>query len=308
MIFLKKIICISAAALAVMAIMGGCSLKKSESPADQPASPDIITTTSVPSETEEYVPVTEPAPVLPELKAAEGTYVYGNTDFLSADDLKVCNDYAEYLYEERLINIAVVITDDLGEKTPYNYAEQAYEEIYEGRGSGMLLLINNDTNNDLLYLTGSCENYITEEQQDRAFFNATKDIINGDNKNAVLRLMKLGELCPSHVFDNSGELGEENVTSLEAKLAAGKNELSVLVTSNTTDKTNEEVLRSYCERRYKGGSGSMIMIDTAKKEMLAYSSGEQPEGLEAAISKAQTDVKSGSYPAALNSVIEAINK
>ena len=74
---------------------------------------------------------------------------------------------------------------------------------------------------------------------------ATRDIVSGKYSDAVLLLMQLGEKCPEHVFDNGGIFNSDEIAALEEKLAENKNNITVLATSNSTGKSNEEIGRSY---------------------------------------------------------------
>ena len=76
------------------------------------------------------------------VESTDGTYVFDNAGILSSQDFKACNDYAGWLYREKLINPAVVTVNDLKGKAPYDYAAEQYNKLYEGKGSGLLILIN----------------------------------------------------------------------------------------------------------------------------------------------------------------------
>ncbi len=177
MIFLKKIY--AAVTAAALIALTGCSHSASViSGADAPAETTMAT----------IEPVTaEPLPDVTGLPAAESNYVFDNAGLLSSEEKAALNSYCEMLYRERLINAAVVTTDDIGEKTPYQFADDNYNEIYQGRGSGFLLLVNNDTNSDYLYRTGSCLAAVPEGADSLAFYWATKDMVAGDYYSAVLR-------------------------------------------------------------------------------------------------------------------------
>ena len=134
---------------------------------------------------------------------SKGTYIFDKASVLSTEDIQACNDYAGWLYENKLINAAVVTTNDLEGKSPWDYAVDSFNEIYEGKGSGLIILINNATNEDIVYRTGSCLTNISEKSADNAMFWATKEIMVNNYRNAVMRLLQLGELCPDRMFDNS---------------------------------------------------------------------------------------------------------
>ena len=237
------------------------------------------------------------------IQPAEGTYVYDYAALLSEDDFAECNNYAELLYENLLINVAVVTTDNIEGLSAAQYAEDAYIDIYSGRGSGLLLLINNDTNEDYLYKTGSCQLSILETTQGTEFYWATQEIINGDYKSAILRLLKLGEACSSHVFDNAGVFSVEDTAAIDALCTGGANDVSILATSNTTGTTNEEICRTYYDRHYKEDKGIMIMLDTATNTFIVVSDNTLPADLETQLSQANELAATLDYTEAANGLI-----
>lgn len=297
MIFLKKIFA-AVILTAVVTALSGCSRGAGLiSGADAPAETTMATIEAV---------TEAPLPDTSKLAAAEGTYVYDRVGVLTAEQVAEINSYCEKLYRERLVNAAVFIADDIGGKTPYEYADECYTDIYEGRGSGLLLLINNDTGSDYLYRTGSCLKAIPEGEDSLAFFWATKHIMDGDYFSAVLRVMELGERCPLYVFDNIGLFSDEQLTALEEKLAAGKKSVYVLATSNGTGKSNEEICRSYFERRSEDGKGCMIMLDTKANAVAVVSDEKVSAEVEKAKTAAEKLLKEGDAPAAVDIVLAAI--
>ena len=180
-----------------------------------------------------------------------------------------------------------------------------YTDIYQGRGSGLLLLINNDTRDDYLYRTGSCLKAIPDDDDDIAFFWSTKDLVAGNYSSAILRIMQLGEKCPQYVFDNIGIFSEEEIYSLEKKLTEKKN-IFLLATSNGTDKTNEDICQSYYERRSKDHNGFMVMLDTKSNTVTIVSDEKMSDELSKARASAEKLMKSGDALAAVNEIVASI--
>ncbi|HBB19475.1 MAG TPA: hypothetical protein DCZ62_03435, partial [Ruminococcus sp.] len=236
----------------------------------------------------------------------EGTYVYDNAGVLSGEAFSACNDYAGHLYKDYLINAAVVTAKSLGDKSVYDYAADAYNEIYSGRGSGLLLVINEAGGSDYLFRSGSCAAFIDDDSLNTAFFWATKDIVAGDYQSAVLRLMQLGEMCPERVFDNGGLLTSEEIAQLEEALERCEGDVALLATSNGTGTPNEDIARSYLERRFGQGNGIMIMLDAQSKSTAVVSGGELPSELSKAKTEADKSASSGKYAEAAMKLIEAL--
>lgn len=300
MIFLNKFSVILLTVISSALLVTGCADDKSK---DSSSAEDISATEAVTEAVtqEETQSVTQP-PVR-DFEKAEGTYVYDHAGIMSSSAIEQCNNYAEWLYEKYLINTAVVTTDSLGEYEPAEYAENAYNELYGGRGSGLLILINNDTNEDYIYKKGSCLTAIEQELQDNELYYATREIVSGDYESAVMRLLALGEQCSEYVFDNMGVLTAEGLSALES-LCEGT-DIAVLVTSSGTSQTAEEVCRSYYERRFGESIGYMLMLDTSSGIFTCVTEGTLPAGFEEKMESAQTSAASD-YAQAIGGLIEAL--
>ncbi len=299
---MNKFSVILISALSAMTLLAGCS--KNEKPENKPegsvSSAENVTEAAASTITTE----TPTEAVVRDIEKAEGTYVYDYAKILNGEAFEECNNYAEWLYEKHLINTAVVTTDSLDGLTPEQYAENAYVELYGGRGSGLLILINNDTNEDFIYKKGSCLTSISQETQDNEMYRATQEIVAGDYKSGILRLMKLGEECPGHIFDNGGIFNAEELASLE-KLCEGT-EISVLATSNGTGTPNDEICKSYYDRRYQDGNGFMIMLDTTSDTLTAVSGGALPAGFDVKINEANELAAVKNYSSAVSGLVNAL--
>ena len=309
---MKKIFLLATVSIAAALTISGCADKKSSTapspqPVTQTVSGEADTDVTAQAENTTAEPATAPEiTVHPDLKPAEGTYVYDSSKLLDSETAAACNDYAELLYEKYLINAAVVTVDKLEGQDAYTYAAEAYNDIYNGMGSGLLFLLNNDTGTDILYKTGSCQSYISDDAEKEAFFWATKDIVAGDVKSAILRMLQLGERCPEYVFNNAGILTNEQVGELERQLSSGKNEAALLVTSNSTGKSSEDILKSYYARRFKDGKGYMAMIDSQSKKVIVHSEQQLPSGVDAALKKANELAAKDDIAAAAKTISEAL--
>ena len=242
-----------------------------------------------------------------QVDTAEGTFIFDNAGLLSADDLKACNDYAGWLYSYKLINTAVVTTNDLGGKTPSDYALEQYNKIYEGKGSGLLVVINNETNEDSIWRTGSCLSDISQTSEDNAMYWATKEIVGGSYRRGIMRLLQLGELCTDRVVDNTQVFSYDVMTSLDRALASCKYDVTLLASRNGSSTSNEDVLKNYYRRKYKNGGGIMLMADTNTKTIIAYSDERIPAKLNQALIEANKLTAKNDYFGAVNKVIEALD-
>ena len=168
MIFLKKF---SIAAIFILsgAVLCSCSGKKTEKADIIAAASDTEATSSSDEFSEENTMASEiyteikPESVVPDLdkKVTEsGKLIYDNARLLDDASYKKCSEYLHELYSRYMINSAVVTTNDLGGRSVHEYAAEAYDDIFGAGGNGLLLLINNDTNEDYLYKTGACSQFI----------------------------------------------------------------------------------------------------------------------------------------------------
>lgn len=288
LIFLKKFISFTALLTATVLFMTGC--------ADKSSVPDKKSSAEATSQ-----PFTERA-----VEKTDGTYIFDDAGILSAEDFRACNDYAGWLYEEKLINAAVVTVSNLNGKAPYDYAAEQYNKLYEGKGSGLLVLVNNDTKEDIVYRSGAALNSITQKQQDNALFWATKEFITGANRKGIMRLLQLGELSTSHIIDNALLFDEKQLASLEKLLASCKHECTVLATKNLSSKPDKDIAREYYDRKYKGKDGIMFMLDTEKKSLEAYSESKMPKDSAETLKAANDMASKEQYYEAVKKIAEGL--
>lgn len=294
MIFLRKIFYIVMIAVFSGVILCDCAEKVPEMDNSAVFSDsEEITETEKESSTESVTSA--------KLKHADGVYVYDNAELLNKKDFDECNDYAEFLYRNYLINTAVVTASNLDGQKPAEFAEKTYNELYDGDESGLLLLINDDTNVDFLYKKGNCAEYISDDDEKSAFYTATREIVDNDYKSAVIRIMKLAENCPQYIFDNAGIFSEDEKTELIQVLENGN--ISVVTVHG---KAENKLCENYRKRLYSDGKGCVIMVDSKSGEIFADSDGKFPEGFDDVLSEAQNNKVSDSYMSAVMSVIDKI--
>lgn len=287
MIFLKNIFLII-----TFAVLSGFALCDCSGKVPEMENSGIISDSE--ENTEITTETTTEKPTSPQLKHAEGVYIYDNANLLNKNDFQECNDYAGFLYENYLINTAVVTVSSLDGHTPEEFAEKSYRELYDGDESGLLLLLNDDTNVDFLYKKGNCAECISEDDEKSAFYTATREIVENDCKSAVLRIMKLAENCPQYVFDNAGIFSEDEKNELMQIL---ENRNISVVTVN--GKSEKKLCEQYKKRLYGNEKGSVIMVDSRAGKI--FTDGELNEDSE--IATDETD----SYMTAVMSVIDRIS-
>lgn len=237
----------------------------------------------------------------------DGTYVFDRAGLLSPDDLKACNDYAGWLYKEKLINAAVITVSDLEGKAPYDYAAEEFNRLYDGKGSGLVILVNNDTKADVVYRAGGCLTHIPDKAEENALYWATKEFFGGDYRAGIMRLLQLGELSPMHIIDNAEVFEQEQLDGMEKALADCKTDITVIAAANGTELSDEQLLKQFYDRKYREGEGIMFMLDIMSGTVTAHSAEKLPEALEKALEQANALAAKGDNAGAVNEITAALD-
>lgn len=293
MIFLKKFLSAGISAVFAGAFLCGCASGTHK----VPSAP--IAEVPVTSPVEESLQTGEDMLVAPQ----SGVYIYDKAGTLTNTEYSECNEYAAMLYKDYLLNAAVVITNDLEALTPEEYAAEAYDNIFSGMGSGMLFLINNATQTDVLYKTGHCQRFIDNVSEQDELYRATKELVVGNYKEAAMIMMKLGERCPKNVIDNSNVFSEELAVQFSDSLAQCANPVTIIATNNGTGIPNEELARNYYNRKYGDNSGYLIVIDKKTRSVTGTTGGEMPAEISEIISSANGIAANDDYIGAANKIV-----
>ncbi len=152
--------------------------------------------TETESETEEaYIPI---AKRIAELQESDTIRIFDECGVLDTETFATYNVYAQALSEEYGIEVAVVITEDIGDRTPSKFAKAYFSELYpddendDTTTSGFLILINNDTYEDIVYTKGSAK-VITSSAIELAIAKATPYLVVEDYDSALEILLLLGD-------------------------------------------------------------------------------------------------------------------
>lgn len=258
---MKKIF--SAAILALSAVLiCGCAKKTEKADGgDSPAVTQAQTTmttvvTTAPAATGTTVKKT-PASTI------NSPYIKDNARILTDEDVRICEQVITELSSSRMMNAAVVTADDLGGTEAYNYAAKSYNEIFGAdKSSGILFLINNDTNEDILYKSGIMT--IDPDAEKDALFQATKEIVSGNHGAAAERMLRLGETCPSHTFDRAGFFTPQQISDIEKAAAAYGTEISVCTVGSLAT-AEQNLAENLGKKRYPDNSGVILLIDGSGK-------------------------------------------
>ena len=119
-------------------------------------------------------------------------FVFDDAGILSDGEYDSLNTYTAWIAETFKINAAVVITDDIGGKSPSEFAEEYYTGLYSG--DGILFLLNNDTGNDYFYRKGVPAKFITAADIEMLCAGISPWIVTGDYIGAAERVLETAEL------------------------------------------------------------------------------------------------------------------
>ena len=233
----------------------------------------------------------------------EGVFIYDKASTLTNTEYSECNEYAKMLYKDYLLNAAVVITNDLEGMSTDQYAAEAYDNIFNGMGSGILFLVNNDTQEDILYKTGHCQRFIDNVSERDELYCATKELVVGNYKEAAMIMMKLGEKCPKNVIDNSNIFSEDVTSELSGSLDVCANKLALIATNNASGISNDELARMYCTRRYGEGNGYIAIIDKKTRTVTCVTNGELSPEITEIVSSANNIAANNDFIGAANKLV-----
>ncbi len=194
--------------------------------------------------------------------------VIDETGTLSEETLQQIEAIARTHSSQRMMNLAVVVTQDLAGESPGTFAKKYYQELFGKNSTGMLILINNASYEDVIHTSGVCSQMVTAEEKSLAIAKATPDLVEGSYGAALHTLLALCEEMPSHIFDRSEQLTQEQYDSLAAlaKSASAEKRYCVLLTDSVAEEEEdaEEALNTYAEEQLAAlDADILLVVDTA---------------------------------------------
>ncbi len=193
----------------------------------------------------------------------EKEYVFDDADILSKGEYDSINTYTAWVSKAFKINAAVVLTDDIEDKEPADYAKDYYNKLY--KGDGILFLINNDTNEDYFFRNGIPAEFISDSSVLMLFSEISPMLALEDYVGAAERALESAEIyLPEYFTDRSGILKKEEIVEYNAIIegAAGDNSLNVYYVEGTAGDTLEKFSKKRFELFYeKDADAAMLIID-----------------------------------------------
>lgn len=108
----------------------------------------------------------------------ENNYIHDEQAVLSESEFEFYYNFLNTLHDSHAINATVVITNHLDGNIPADFAKSYYQALFgEEETNGFLLLINNDSFQDSYYLSGSCQELISEQELYALILKATPCLV-----------------------------------------------------------------------------------------------------------------------------------
>lgn len=227
-------------------------------------------------------------------------HIYDEENLLTEQEIQLYTNYLDWIASSRLVNAFVVLTSNLDDNTPEQFAEIYYQSVYDASNpDGFLILINNDTNQDYIYTAGRCQQYLTQPAIDVSLSGATRDLIEGNYADALDRILLLGEKMPAYVIDRTGMLTEAEIQEFSQKIEI-EAEVSCAVILLSLPEGEEPDGEAYQQKCH---ADILLFVDPEKKSCRI--AGNVPEQLESEILQIWEEQ---SLPWAIRSFIEKIEK
>ncbi len=84
--------------------------------------------------------------------------------YLTSDEIFELEAQAQMLSDETGYNIGIVLTDDIGSKSPMEFSDDYYTEMFGNNIDGFMILINNDTKTDWISTAGDAIMMYSDER------------------------------------------------------------------------------------------------------------------------------------------------
>ncbi|MBR4093043.1 MAG: TPM domain-containing protein [Oscillospiraceae bacterium] len=82
-------------------------------------------------------------------------FVSDKESYLSDSEFSDIVDTAEKLSDKTGYNVGIIITDDIGSKSPVAFSDDAYMDVFSKNSDGFMILLNNDTYEDHISTAGN---------------------------------------------------------------------------------------------------------------------------------------------------------
>lgn len=155
----------------------------------------------------------------------EKVFVSDKESYLSDSEFDDIVDTAEKLSDKTGYNVGIIITDDIGHKSPMAFSDDAYMDVFGKDSDGFMILLNNDTYEDHISTSGNAILMYTDIRLGN-ILDSAGDYLEEEDFYSALRTM-LGRM--NNYYDEGIPPENEGYTKDDIKDAAGQDFLGRLI-------------------------------------------------------------------------------
>lgn len=179
------------------------------------------------------------------------THLFDLCKALTDKENEMINTYALHISDIYHLNASVMITDDLEDSEPSEYAENCYKELFKNT-PGFLFLVNNETGNDYIYRNGYTSLFITDEEILHIFAEISPLLVTDKTYDGIKTAFdSVSALLPQHAIDRSGTLSKDEINKVESIISdseADGEQLTIIFVSDI----EKDDLADYAANAQKG--------------------------------------------------------
>ncbi len=206
----------------------------------------------------------------------DGKFVYDDDVILTTAEYDSLNSYTAWFSKTFKMSAAVVLTNDIGDDSPDSYAENFYKENLSG--DGILILLNNDTNEDVVLRKGLPSKYISDSRVQMLLSEVSPMLALGDYLSAAETILEDAELSiPEYFTDRSESLEPDDVREYDYMLkeASSDGKLSIYYVLGTGSEKMEDFAKKRFDTFFDADSDTaFLVIDGENGESFLVASGK----------------------------------
>lgn len=200
----------------------------------------------------------------------EDPHIFDEIGVLSAEDVGALSSIAGALSAEQQLHAAVVLTEELDDKSPEKFAAEYFNSLYGKGSTGFLVLLNNDTGEDRVFTSGACSLYLAQDEISLAIAQATPMLVEGKYRQAAERLLELGERMPDLIYDRAGILNREQfdgfLATAQDAAAKTKKQYCVLLIQEDDSEETEDFLQKYADAQREALHADGLLVVDVRNE------------------------------------------
>lgn len=207
------------------------------------------------------------------------THLFDLCKALTDKENEMINTYALHISDTYHLNASVLITDNLEESEPSEYAENCYKELFENT-PGFLFLVNNETGNDYIYRNGYTSLFITDEKILHIFAEISPLLVTDKTYDGIKSAFdSVSVLLPQHAIDRSGTLSKDEINEIENIISDSKADDEQITIIFVSDVEKND-LADYAANAHKGiienetQESALLTVNIKTGDSAIYGSGK----------------------------------